>query len=43
MNKYILLMLIILGFIAYNSYVNASPIPQFTEEQMQIICVQEEI
>jgi len=38
--------LIILGLILLGSMLfqkNSSPIPQFTEEQMQIICVQEEI
>ena len=38
--------LIVLGLILLSSMLfqkNSSPIPQFTEKQMQIICVQEEI
>lgn len=38
--------LIVLGLILLGSMLfqkNSSPIPQFIEEQMQIICVQEEI
>lgn len=38
--------LIVLGLILLGSMLfqkNSNPIPQFTEEQMRIICVQEEI
>lgn len=38
--------LIVLGFILLGSMLfqkNSSPIPQFTQEQIEIICIQEEI
>lgn len=37
----IVLSLILLGSMLFQK--NSSPIPQFTDEQMKIICIQEEI
>lgn len=47
MNKILFLLsilfVLVMMFVDYKQGFNCSPIPQFTEEQMQIICIEEGI
>lgn len=47
MNKILFLLsilfLVVMMFVDYKQGINYSPIPQFTDEQMQAICIEEGI
>ena len=43
MKKFLVLVLFIMAVIGASHYFNSSPIPQFSDEMMEIICLEEGI
>ena len=43
MKKILVLILMVLAIVGASRHFNSSPIPQFSDEMMELICIQEEI